>query len=202
MSRKASAVGRRALGDLVNDRKPLEPGPQLPVLQRHAGAADAVRLGRRGRGSARPLYADLKIRVLTSRVIHTDDTVVPVLDHARPDTREGRLWVYVSDGRPAAIVYDYTADRSRAGPRAFLDAFHGYLQADAYAGYNALCATGRIVEVGCWAHARRYFFDAKASDPGRALPPRSKISEGLQHRNQHKVVNSTPHRSQVREKPG
>jgi transposase len=117
-----------------------------------------------------PLYADLKARVLASRVIHTDDTVVPVLDHERPDTREGRLWVYVSDGHPATIVYDYTADRTRAGPRAFLGAFRGYLQADAYAGYDALYATGRVVEVGCWAHARRYFFDAKASDPGRALP--------------------------------
>ena len=46
----------------------------------------------------------------------------------------------------------------------------GYLQADAYAGYDALYATGRVVEVACWAHARRYFFDAKASDPARALP--------------------------------
>ena len=117
-----------------------------------------------------PLYADLKARVLASQVIHTDDTVVPVLDRERPDTRDGRLWVYVSDGHPATIVYDYTADRSRAGPRAFLGDFRGYLQADAYAGYDALYATGHVVEVGCWAHARRYFFDAKASDPARALP--------------------------------
>jgi len=103
-----------------------------------------------------PLYADLKARLLTSQVIHTDDTVVPVLDRERPDTRDGRLWVYVSDGNPATIVYDYTTDRSRAGPRAFLGDFRGYLQADAYAGYDALYATGRVV--------------AKASDPTRALP--------------------------------
>jgi transposase len=44
------------------------------------------------------------------------------------------------------------------------------LQADAYAGYDAVYATGRVVEVACWAHARRYFFDGKASDPARALP--------------------------------
>ena len=53
---------------------------------------------------------------------------------------------------------------------AFLGEFRGYLQADAYAGYDALYATGRIIEVGCMAHARRYFFHAKASDPARALP--------------------------------
>ena len=117
-----------------------------------------------------PLYEDLKDRLLASKVIHTDDTVVPVLDRERTATREGRLWVYVSDGHPADLVYDYTADRTRAGPLAFLGDFRGYLQADAYAGYDALYATGRVVEVACWAHARRYFFDAKASDPARALP--------------------------------
>ena len=117
-----------------------------------------------------PLYEDLKASVLASTVLHTDDTVVPVLDRDRTETREGRLWVYVGDGHPADIVYDYTADRTRAGPLTFLADFRGYLQADAYAGYDALYATGRVVEVACWAHARRYFFDAKASDPARALP--------------------------------
>jgi transposase len=117
-----------------------------------------------------PLYEDLRARVLTSHVIHTDDTVVPVQDRALPETRDGRLWVYVGDGQPASIVYAYTADRSRAGPQAFLGEFRGYLQADAYAGYDALYRTGRVVEVGCWAHARRHFWDAKASDPARGLP--------------------------------
>jgi len=117
-----------------------------------------------------PIYDDLTAHVLTSRVVHTDDTIVPVQDRARTETRDGRLWVYVGDGQPADIVYDYTPDRSRAGPLAFLRAFQGYLQADAYAGYDALYATGRVTEVGCWAHARRYFWEAKASDPGRALP--------------------------------
>jgi hypothetical protein len=78
--------------------------------------------------------------------------------------------VYVGDGHPATIVYDYTPTRSRGGPVAFLGDFRGYLQADAYAGYDALYATGRVVEVGCWAHARRYFWEAKATDPARALP--------------------------------
>lgn len=117
-----------------------------------------------------PLYEDLKATVLTSTVIHTDDTVAPVLDRDRTETREGRFWVYVGDGQPAEIVYDYTVDRTRAGPIAFLGDFRGYLQADAYAGYDAVYATGRVIEVACWAHARRYFFDAKASDPARALP--------------------------------
>jgi hypothetical protein len=71
---------------------------------------------------------------------------------------------------PADIVYDYTPNHSRAGPLASLGEFRGYLQADACAGYDALYATGRVSEVDGWAHARRYFWDAKATDAARALP--------------------------------
>ncbi len=116
-----------------------------------------------------PIYQDLTASVLASHVIHTDDTTVPVQDPTRTQTRDGRLWVYVGDAQPADIIYDYTPTRSRAGPLAVLGAFQGYLQADAYAGYDALYATGRVVEVACWAHARRYFWEAKATDAPRAL---------------------------------
>ncbi len=117
-----------------------------------------------------PLYRDLTASVLGGKVVHTDDTPVPVLDAQRRATRDGRLWVYVGDQSPADIVYDYTPTRSRAGPLAVLGDFRGYLQADAYAGYDALYATGRVIEVGCMAHARRYFWEAKAADAARALP--------------------------------
>jgi transposase len=122
-----------------------------------------------GAGLLEPIYRDLVASVLSGKVIHTDDTPVPVVDRDRRATREGHLWVYVGDQTPADLVYDYTPNRTRAGPAAFLADFRGYLQADAYAGYDALYATGRVVEVGCWAHARRYFWDAKGADAGRAL---------------------------------
>jgi hypothetical protein len=38
-----------------------------------------------------------------------------------------------------------------------LKGFKGYLQADAYAGYDQICAGPGVIGVGCWAHARRYF---------------------------------------------
>jgi len=34
------------------------------------------------------------------------------------------------------ILYDYTATRERAGPEEFLKGYRGYLQADAYGGYD------------------------------------------------------------------
>ena len=117
-----------------------------------------------------PIYRDLKQSVLQGKVVFTDETPVPVQDHQRSKTREGRLWVYVGDKAPADIVYDYTPNRSREGPVAFLGDFAGFLQADAYSGYDVLYSTGKILEVGCWAHARRYFFEAKDSNAGRALP--------------------------------
>jgi transposase len=125
-----------------------------------------------------PLYADLRASALAGWALQTDDTAVPVLDRARTTTRAGHLWVYLrADGGPASVVFDYTPTHSRAGPAAFLRDYQGYLQADAYLGYDALYATGRIVEVGCWAHARRYFWKAKEVDPARALQALGLIKE-------------------------
>ena len=68
------------------------------------------------------------------------------------------------------LVFDYTVDRKRDGPVNFLRDFKGrYLQADAYPGFDAIFATGDVVEVACWAHARRKYFDAQGSDRVRAL---------------------------------
>jgi transposase len=111
-----------------------------------------------------PLYRLLKARVLSAKVLHTDDTPVPVQDPAREHCRTGRIWAYVSAG---GVVYDATEDRCRDGPAKFLAGFAGYLQCDAYAGYDDIFARseGRIVEVACWAHARRKFVEAQTTSP-------------------------------------
>jgi transposase len=108
----------------------------------------------------------LKKQILSSNKIHTDDTKVPVQIRGRPKTKNGYLWVYQDDNGNA--VYDYTPDRSRDGPVRFLKDFKGYLQADAYSGYDRVFERGDVTEVGCWAHARRKFFDSRETDPQRA----------------------------------
>jgi len=113
----------------------------------------------------RPLYDLMKKRVLVSKVLHTDDTPVQVQDHDRDKTRTGRLWIYLGDGNNPYDVYDYTANRSRAGPDEFLGDFQGYLQADAFGGYDGIYVTKPVKEVLCNAHARRKFYDARKSDP-------------------------------------
>ncbi len=114
-----------------------------------------------------PLYDLLKANVLLSRVIQTDETRVPVQDPDSDRTKSGRLWVYNGDRDHPGVVYDYTPTRSRDGPAAFLKGYHGFLQADAYSVYDGIYSP-KLLEVGCWAHARRYFYDARDSDIQRA----------------------------------
>ena len=118
------------------------------------------------------LYQSAKGVLFQSKVIGTDDTGVKVLDTKLPFARTGRIWPYYGDKEHPVIVYDYTATRERAGPEKFLEAYRGYLQADAYGGYDAFFknpARG-LIEVGCWAHARRYHYKALDSDQSHMGP--------------------------------
>jgi transposase len=123
----------------------------------------------------RPLYELMTRRVLESKVLHTDDTPVDVLEKGRRSTRTGRFWVYCGDEDHPFQVFDYTPSRKRDGPMNFLRGWgkdrQRYLQADAFGGYDGIYAGeagGRVIEVACWAHARRKFFDARGSDHARS----------------------------------
>jgi transposase len=113
----------------------------------------------------KPLYELLKKRVLESKVIHTDDTPVKVQDDDLNKCRQGRIWIYSGDESNPYNVFDYTASRSRQGPDEFLNGFRGYLQADAFGGYDGIYLTKPVKEVLCNAHARRKFYDARNIDP-------------------------------------
>jgi len=117
----------------------------------------------------RPLWELLHARVQQSQVIQTDDTPVRVQAQAGVAAHQGRLWVQVGDVDHPALVYLYSPNREGQWPQTFLAGYTGFLQADAYTGYDALFATGAVVEVGCWAHARRKFFEAQTTDPEGAL---------------------------------
>jgi hypothetical protein len=102
---------------------------------------------------------------MSGRKLHADDTPVPVLTPGEGKTKQGRLWTYVRDDRAAgdqtapAVWFAYSPDRRGEHPHRHLADFNGTLQADAYAGFNRLYASGRIQEAACWAHVRRKFFD-------------------------------------------
>lgn len=118
-------------------------------------------------GAARllePLVTALGNYVFDAEKLHADDTPVPVLCPGRGTTRQGRLWTYVRDDRPAgskdppAVLFRYSPDRKSEHPQAHLAEFCGILQADAYAGFEPLYGED-ITEAACWAHVRRKFYD-------------------------------------------
>ena len=116
-----------------------------------------------------PLHEALRRYVMSAGKLHADDTPVPVLAPGQGRTKQGRLWTYVRDDRPAgdraapAVWFTYSPDRRGEHPHRHLADFKGTLQADAYAGFNCLYDTDRIQEAACWAHVRRKFFDLHAA---------------------------------------
>jgi transposase len=114
-----------------------------------------------------PIFRLIEAHVFAAERVHGDDTTVPVMAKGKTDT--GRLWDYVRDDRPfggadpPAVVFYYSRDRRGEHPQAHLASWSGILQADAYAGYFELYAPDRqpglILEAGCFAHARRKFFE-------------------------------------------
>jgi transposase len=114
-----------------------------------------------------PLNALIDEHVQAAERLHGDDTTVPVL--AKGKTITGRVWAYVRDDRPfggpapPAAMFRYSRDRTAAHPNQHLAGYAGILQADAYAGYNALYEPDRkpgpIIEAACWAHSRRKLFE-------------------------------------------
>jgi transposase len=117
-----------------------------------------------------PLAEFQKALVLQSPVLWTDDTWVTVLGGKQGGSSKGRFWAYIGDAEHPYSVYDFTVNRGRDGPAAFLKDFRGFLQADAYGGYDGIFigSDGGVVEVACWAHARRKFDNARENSPRQA----------------------------------
>src|SRR5450830_1587319 len=132
------------------------------LLASWVGAASAL---------LRPLVDAIRKHVLAATKLHADDTPVPVPVPGNGKTKTARLWTYVRDDSasgdttPAAVWFAYTPDRKGIHPQTHLATFKGVLQADAYAGFNALYVDGTIQEAACWAHARRKFHDLHAARP-------------------------------------
>ena len=106
----------------------------------------------------RPLVDAIRHHVLAASKLHADDTPILVLAPGNGKTKTARLWAYVRDDRPCgdttppAVCFAYTPDRKGIHPQTHLAKFESVLQADAYAGFNALFDDGTVREAACWAH--------------------------------------------------
>ena len=103
----------------------------------------------------------MKQQIINHHYLCVDETPVQVLaEKGKPKLSNSYMWSYLT-GPPEnrLILYDYQSSRAGASVTTFLEDFKGYLQTDAYAGYNQLQAKPEIKAVGCWAHARRKFVE-------------------------------------------
>ena len=118
-----------------------------------------------------PLVAAYARHVLAAGNINADDTPVRVLQPGSGKTKRGHLWAYVRDGRgwgstdPPAVWYRYSPSWHGRYPQRHLSDYSGKLQVDGYAGFDALFVpqsptkAARVMQIACFAHLRRKFFD-------------------------------------------
>ncbi|MFQ5507171.1 MAG: IS66 family transposase [Planctomycetota bacterium] len=117
-----------------------------------------------------PIVVAMRDELLACAALQADETTLPVLktEKAKPGAHRGYLWAY-ADAR-GSIVFDYCRTRSGDHPRGFLDGYRGILQTDRYEGYEGIRRRDGIIDVACWAHARRRFLEASKVSPRRTKP--------------------------------
>lgn len=128
----------------------------------------------------KPVVSLMASLVRDSKALHTDATKMPYLDpEVKGKTVSGQLWTFVGDRDHPFDVFTFARDHFAAAIDAFVKANHyrGYLNADALNIYDHLFKDGSIIELGCWVHCRRHFYEAKDSDPARAHAVMARIRQ-------------------------
>lgn len=117
-----------------------------------------------------PLVNLLRKNIIAFDYVQVDETTVQVLGEiGRKNDTKSYMWCYRSGDAKPSIVYEYQETRGGYHAEQFLAGFKGYLQSDAYSGYNWVDKNKDIIGIGCHAHARRPFAElAKASSNGLA----------------------------------
>ena len=107
------------------------------------------------------LFELLKKQLKNSFLIGIDETVVQVLkEPGKSPESKSYMWVF-RGGTPKnpIILFHYSPSRSGSVPYEYLSDYKGRIQTDGYGGYNLLASMKDIIHIGCWAHARRKFYD-------------------------------------------
>lgn len=117
-----------------------------------------------------PLIKLLREELLDSTYLHMDETTVQVLNEdGKKAQSKSYMWVQARSGQKPIILFHYAKNRSAEHPELLLEDFSGHLHIDGYDGYAPVCEKNQITRLGCWAHARRKFFDAFKSSQGNVI---------------------------------
>ena len=115
-----------------------------------------------------PLFENDLKRIKKADYLMVDESPIPVLESAKQGaTHKGYYWVYY-DPINHNIAFQYHKSRAGDAPKEFLKDFKGYLQTDAYGGYNQFEQNKDIVQLCCLAHIRRKFHESLQNDKVRA----------------------------------
>jgi transposase len=128
-----------------------------------------------------PLIDELQRHMLAYDLIGMDETPVQVLkEPGKPAQSMSYMWV-MKGGPPQqpALLYHYAPSRAQSVPEQLLSDYEGYLQTDGYAGYNAVLGSEAITGLGCWAHVRRKFTDAKKALPKTQQNKGNRVQQAL-----------------------
>lgn len=176
-------------GELIIEAKPplnvVDGGQFAPSVYAHVAVSKCVdsmplyrierALGRAGFSIARsvlcglfhktaealePIYQRLLGQVRLSPYVQADETRLRVAE--AHNARTAWMWTLLSEH---IIAYVFSETRSGETASALLGGTQGHLVTDGYAGYNGVVGEGQRTRVGCWAHARRKFFEALATSP-------------------------------------
>jgi len=120
----------------------------------------------------KPLYELLVKKLLENNAprsyLQADESPIKVLEKEKEGSaHQGYMWVYRSPCK-SIVVFQYRKGRGANGPKEMLATYEGYLQTDGYVVYDKIAKARNITLVGCWAHARRKFFEAKSFDEQRS----------------------------------
>jgi transposase len=118
-----------------------------------------------------PLVERMQQKVFQSKVVQTDGTSIQVLVPGQRETQTGYFWPCLGDKEHPYVVVDFSLNKRKEHPQAFLSSYRGYVQVDAYSAYDGCFlsdAKNPKIEVGCWSHVERYFEAAQGSDPRRS----------------------------------
>ncbi|MCH6259373.1 IS66 family transposase [Puniceicoccaceae bacterium K14] len=105
------------------------------------------------------IYRSIRNGLISEDYLQIDETPIRYLDADRKGkSHQGYYWVF---GRPQGdVCFDWRLSRGKAGAEAILSQFEGIVQSDGYAAYDSACQGKPIIQLGCWTHARRKFYDA------------------------------------------
>lgn len=124
------------------------------------------------------LYDRMHYYLLKETILHADETTMQVLDEeGKKPTSKSYMWLYATGiFGPQIFLYEYQPSRASRHPKEFLKGFKGFLQTDGYAGYNDVLD---IIQVGCFAHARRYFTDTLKALPKDSINTKTNAQDGV-----------------------